>query len=386
MNTPTIIFIIVFSIIFSVLIFSQYKSRYNLQLQNYIDLENRFKTSITNINGYSMGKREFYISIPPKLNKKKKYPIVLLFHGGGSKAYTNQENKSVGILNYTELYKTDCICIAFQGQTSNNVHSWISAFPWMKSNPLDDVKFVETVVENVLQSNFAKEYIDKNSIYATGKSDGGEFCLYLYNNSSKIKLKGIAMVSAAHFTLNNVNNTEMVLSDTNKIEKGFDKINTLAIHGTKDQVMPFNGQHFLNEKALKKSLDDSNGSYWKTIDNSISYNAKDSNLNQSNTYTLNIENFWEQTSKNMTKNGNTINFGENNLSQMTQYMNDSEKTKSVIIKVHDQNHCWSGHAKSGPDSDKESNKQFDATSIICSFFGIDLSDSYSNKFSKNLKL
>ena len=39
------------------------------------------------------------------------------FHGGGEDTWNE---KGTGIMNYTEFDKTNSICIAFQGQISNN--------------------------------------------------------------------------------------------------------------------------------------------------------------------------------------------------------------------------------------------------------------------------
>lgn len=342
----------------------------------HINVHESKETDLENVREYKYQERKYFVSTPKNIEENKKYPVLLLFHGGGSEAddsnlsyaYQPKDNEKVGILNYTKLYEADCVTIAFQGQQSNNIFSWISAFPWMKANPQNDVDFVETVLDDILKSDFSKKHIN-DKIFAAGKSDGGEFCLYLNNNSKKIKLNGIAMISAAHFTLNNENEfiSKYLLNSDNKIG-----IDTISMHGTKDQVMPFNGKHFTNRKAIEDSLKEKE-SYWKTIDSNVQENP----LN-SNTYTVNIPNFWNSITDNM-EIQITKKFGIDNKSELKKYT-DTNNTRFYSIEVTDQNHCWSGHENSGPESSLEPNKQFDATAAICSFFNISLNKSYSNSF------
>ena len=60
------------------------------------------KTDNNQINKYILKSkfkdREFYIS-KPNIKTGKKYPIILLFHGGGEKAF---DKKGKGVLNYTK--------------------------------------------------------------------------------------------------------------------------------------------------------------------------------------------------------------------------------------------------------------------------------------------
>ena len=52
------------------------------------------------------------------------------------------------------------------------------------------------------------------------------------------------------------------------------------------------------------------------------------------------------------------------------FTNKDNKDVLIHIKIQEQNHCWSGHSNSGPDSSKPENHYFDATKEICSFFNI----------------
>lgn len=290
------------------------------------------KTSNTFIKKYILTdiKREFYISTPSCL--KRNLPIILLFHGGGEEPW-NEEG--TGIMNYTGLWSTNSICIAFKGQISNNRHSWQNAFPWLRYNIENDIMFVETVIERLKNSNFSK-YCNFNRIYASGKSDGGGFCFYLLEYSS-LNITKIGICSSAHFTLHSRLNTKY-LSNTIR------NIPILAVHGTGDIVMPFKGQHFLNKHAEEKA------EYWREIDPSLK-----------NTYTFDIPYFWNYIGYLFNKDKPTILDISNNITL-------SNWGNVKLITAKNQNHCWMGHKKSGPDSDKISNFQFDATSLICKFF------------------
>ena len=185
--------------------------------------------------------------------------------------------------------------------------------------------------------NETSKYCDFNRIYASGKSDGGGFCFYLLESSS-IKLNKIATCSAAHFTLDSTKNTAFL---SNKIQS----VPILAIHGTGDTVMPYGGQHFLNQNATKQA------EYWKKIDPTLT-----------NTYTFQIPYLWNYIGKL---------FDKTTKSSVTNFPNNSTLTSwgSVnLIAAKKQDHCWMGHENSGPNSNESSNKYFDATTLICSFF------------------
>lgn len=300
-----------------------------------------FKYVINNIKSNNNG-RTFYISIP---EKSEKMDLLFLFHGGGEEAYTVKNEK--GALNYTELYKSEAIVVSFQGQDSNNGHSWENAFPWLKIPIKNDVSFVEEVYEMIV-----KEKKIRKEINLTGKSDGAGFCFYLDLHSS-LPISKIGVCSGAHFILNNTTDFSIYEKAKQKATPKF------LIHGTSDQVMPFEGQHFTNSHAKKKAT------YWKKKDKKMS-----------NTYTANIISFFQFFSDPRCTR-------DYDFSVMT---HKGETTKSTIfksinnvslVKVKQQNHTWQGHTNSGPESDSIYNKQFDATVVLCKFFNIRLNSDYS---------
>jgi hypothetical protein len=70
-------------------------------------------------------------------------PILFGFHGGGETVVSKENN---GFLNYTSLANLGAIVIAPVGNDSNNGHSWINAFPWMKSNPANDLLLPQQII------------------------------------------------------------------------------------------------------------------------------------------------------------------------------------------------------------------------------------------------
>jgi poly(3-hydroxybutyrate) depolymerase len=290
-------------------------------------------TSNTSINKYTLtdSGRQFYLSFPSCFDGT--LPIVLLFHGGGEVPWNDD---GTGIMNYTGFWKTSCLCIAFQGQTANNGYSWENSFPWLQNNPKNDVNFVQTVIQQLKISSISK-HCNFDRIYASGKSDGGGFCFYLLEYSS-IKINKIATCSSAHFTLDSITNTGFL---SNQIKQ----VPILAIHGTGDTVMPYDGQHYLNQNAQTKAQ------YWKSIDPTLT-----------NTYTFNIPQLWTYIGNLFDK---TTLFSTKKLSDKT---NLTDWGSVKLITAEEQDHCWMGHENSGPNSNESSNKYFDATTLICNFF------------------
>ena len=122
--------------------------------------------------------------------------------------------------------------------------------------------------------------------------------------------------------------------------------------------MPYNGQHFRNRKAIRDA------EYWYT---------KDSTLE--NTYTAHIKNYFTEIaningSVEMKRIDNPK-YGRHKHYIEYIFRNSDHKDVLIHIKINGQNHCWSGHRDSGPDSDKLENHYFDATEKICKFFDIE---------------
>jgi predicted esterase len=315
--------------------------------------------------------------------KDEKLPIILLFHGNGEEIY-NTTPPTLGILNYTELYSVNALIIAFQGQPDKTLlTSWQTCFPVMIENPLDDVAFVNQVVSTLPNEIAGENYnvkINKNKIFAIGKSDGAGFALYLSIKNPQLKIKALGLCSGTYLALNNSINFGNI-TNQNFILPENCSIPLLEFHGTGDQVMPYSGTNYLTSAAINP---EGNPYNWINIDPDLvianyfeppefdQYYVK-----SSNTYTANILAYWINWSKkNQNKCFKLINYGNNLLFQWYNKSHCSKKKSNPVVHVQitNQNHDWSGHLYSGPDSDSVYNATLDATVIVCHFLKIDYSE------------
>lgn len=310
--------------------------------------------TINNVN------RNYNIIIP----KNKRITSILLgFHGGGE-----NQDEFLSYTNYAEI--NECV-IAPEGQRSNNSLTWQNAFPWLiNSSYENDVLFIDTILYNHFNVN--ENQLSIENIYLTGKSDGAGFAM-LFSNLSKYSsyIKGIGVCSGAYFGLDSITNfgavdeNNLFIGNYNtKIPKNIvipkKYIPITIFHGTGDQVMPFKGANYVNKNAYKSD------SLWNKIDTTV--NMIESKVS-SNTWTANNHNFVGYIV--FTNNLKLIN--SNRVG--TEYISNvySSTTNDMILNyiiISEQNHCWSGHKNSGPDSSESNNFYLDATYLITKFFNI----------------
>ena len=297
----------------------------------YDDQDQNLNNSCLNIYNKEINFEDRVNIIQYKNGINNKVPLVILFHGGGE---TPEQ-----ILNYSNFSKYDCVTLAVKGQVSNNRHSWKPAFPWMKKDPKDDNNYVDKLLDYIFddKNNFVdlNNKVDKNRIIVAGKSDGGGMAFqYIPNSKSNIiqnaKNKLVAMVSSAHFSIGEDNPEFDELLEYYKKNKIF----MIFLHGEGDTVIPIKGGKFHSEYA--EYMAKNKGSSWTDFEN---------------TY--------------------TINFGilENNLKIESLDTNNKVsvyKDNQIMYVKGPNNHTWPGHENSGPQSDKNENKIYDATFLIAS--------------------
>jgi len=257
----------------------------------------------------------------------KMLPVLFVFHGGGE---SPQE-----IMEYTGFFLINALVIAPFGQPSYNGHSWQNAFPWMFQPDVSDVSFVQQIIQEIPESINGVE-IDRECIFATGKSDGAGFTIYLATHTT-IQLRAIAVCSSALFCLDSG-------SDFGPLLRRNPTIPVLAVHGTEDSIMPYEGQKFENSAALEHCF----VGKWHTIDPSCQ-----------KTFSANIFNYWR-----FWGGGNPLEEGFINNQPVFYWENN------IHIRIVGGDHDWAGHINSGPNSDSTSNLSFDATAAICKFFNI----------------
>lgn len=199
--------------------------------------------------------REFIVSgcaddVPPD-----GLPIVFGFHGGGERLH---DQSGTGFLDFTDLSALHALVVVPVGNVSNNGHSWINAFPWMKPNPENDLDLPAALLDWI-GSRQDLPRTDLERVYVLGKSDGAGMSMALAcHRDPRVKLVGMALVSGAYFGLESA--TNFGLQD-HEICLPESPVRMMMIHGTGDQVMHYTGQNFLNTKALEHADD-----YWKSID------------------------------------------------------------------------------------------------------------------------
>jgi poly(3-hydroxybutyrate) depolymerase len=282
-------------------------------------------------------------------------PIVLGFHGGGERLH---DESGSGFLDFTGLSALHALVIVPVGNVSNNGHSWINAFPWMKPDPENDLLLPAALIDWIA-SRPDLPRADLHRVYALGKSDGAGMSMALAcHRDPRVNLVGVALVSGACFGLESATNFGR---EDHEICLPKFPVRMMIVHGTGDEVMPYLGQNFLNTKALAYASD-----YWTSIDPTASAAPP-----FSRTYTADIARYVETLSIRVFHCGG---FNETPFGSVTTLAVGRECDAPFhVLTVRGGNHVWPGHAKSGPDSGQYPNMDFDATAEIARFFSIPMS-------------
>jgi poly(3-hydroxybutyrate) depolymerase len=313
------------------------------------------------VNGYT----RYYLAI--NFRKPIASNTVLLCFPGGSETMYD-------FINYTGFAAMNNYILVFQGQPCGNTFSWQNAFPWLlKTGYQHDVKFIDSVLDIYFNTI-------NPSLFLTGKSDGAGFAI-LYSHLSRYKpyMNGIGVCSSALYGVNSAANIGLYNSK-NVYETARDHVRIpyniivpksdiplFIIHGTGDTVMPFTGQNYLDATAY---ADRQNGPFytlWKSVDPSLNGPPSVPSV-VSNTYTANIATYISDS------------VALNALAVHSEYVGTGYSATAYLspndvmnfITIQKQNHCWSGHTNSGPDSGGKSNLLLDATYLFALFFRMDL--------------
>jgi poly(3-hydroxybutyrate) depolymerase len=299
--------------------------------------------------------REFIVSgcaddVPPD-----GLPIVFGFHGGGEQLH---DESGSGFLDFTDLSALHALVIVPVGNVSNNGHSWINAFPWMKPHPENDLLLPAALIDWIAWRPDLPR-ADLRRVYALGKSDGAGMSMALAcHRDPRVNLVGVALVSGAYFGLESATNFGR---EDHEICLPEFPVRMMMVHGTGDQVMPYSGQNFLNPKALAHADD-----YWTSIDPTASAAPP-----SSRTYTADIARYVETLSSRVF---HCAGFDERPFGSATTLAVGRECDAPFhVLTVRGGNHVWPGHAMSGPDSGRYPNMDFDATAEIARFFSIPMS-------------
>ena len=173
-----------------------------------------------NINGeitVNGTKRTYILHLPKNYSESGKYPLVLIFHGGGGNAAQMQNYMKMDPIADREGF----ITVYPQGL---NKHWNDGRELDQKVSSNDDLSFVKQLLDTV--SNHYN--INKERIFSTGISNGGFMSIFLSYKLSD-RLLAVAPVCA---------------SIPDKIYPDFhpsQPISILLINGTKDPLVPFEG-------------------------------------------------------------------------------------------------------------------------------------------------
>ena len=110
---------------------------------------------MSNISQNRIGKLNYLRFEPADFSENKKYPLIIHFHGAGSRGDNVEILKDQSIMQYANDTK-DFPFVMFLPQCSAN--TWFDLFEQLKA-------FVKTVV--------ALPYVDKNKVFLSGVSMGG---------------------------------------------------------------------------------------------------------------------------------------------------------------------------------------------------------------------
>lgn len=159
--------------------------------------------------------RTYRISIPRGYEASTPMPLVLGFHGNGSDGAEFQ--------NYTGLPTLPAITVFPDGDLNDGKRSWQGA-PY--AGDADDVAFVSDLLDSIE----SEHCIDLNRVFATGKSNGGGMVSVLACHL-RDRFSAFAPVAGAYYP---------------QATEGCDYSTPtpiLAIHGTGDETMHYDGGH-----------------------------------------------------------------------------------------------------------------------------------------------
>ncbi len=182
--------------------------------------------------------REYIIYLPASYSGGEPVPLVLNFHGFGSNA---QEQMYYG--DFRSIADTAGFLIVHpQGTLFNGIPHW-NVGGWTGGSTVDDVGFTEALIDSL-----ANEYtIDTTRVYSTGMSNGG-FMSFLLACQLSEKITAIASVTGS-MTTETYNNSNPQHPTP-----------ILQIHGTADDVVPYNGTEGM--KPIEEVL-----AYWVDYNN-----------------------------------------------------------------------------------------------------------------------
>ena len=199
-------------------------------------------------NGMTMPYRLF---LPPNYNPQKKYPLLLAFHGAGSRGDDNLKQLRSWIAGWMdEKVQEKNPCIILMPQCPKN-QKWVNV-PWEKGSyafkdiPISKpMKLVKELFDKVL----LEKAIDKNRIYVMGVSMGGYGAWNFLMRYPKIIAAVVPICGG---------------SDPSMAKK-IKKTPIWAFHGDKDTTVPLSGSTDMIESLYKQKNNKARLTIYKDI-------------------------------------------------------------------------------------------------------------------------
>jgi len=170
--------------------------------------------------------RDYLVHTPIDYNANKDYPLIINMHGLGGNRDQQQlysQFDRVGDTAGVIIVYPQGLAVNFQGQ--NQTH-WNAGF----GTGVDDVGFLTKMLDQI-----SLDYsVDEKRVYSTGMSNGGYMSYYLACEAGD-RLTAIASVTGS-MVFNVFRNCQPSQS-----------IPALQIHGTRDAVVPFNGNPSIDD-------------------------------------------------------------------------------------------------------------------------------------------
>lgn len=158
--------------------------------------------------------RTYALHLPPGHDRSRATPLVVAFHGASG---THQFAEDMGLFRAAD--RLGFIVVAPDG-IGGDWALGCGGCTLADRSGIDDVRFVQTLFGQVSQHLS----VDRNRIYAAGRSDGATFT---YRLGCSIPLAGIAVVSGT-------------MIGSGRCEP-LRPVPLIAFHGTADPVIPFSG-------------------------------------------------------------------------------------------------------------------------------------------------
>lgn len=179
--------------------------------------------------------RDYLIHIPDQVAESKRpAPLVLVFHGGGSGARSMRSYS-----RFDEVADEHGFVVVYPDGTGSGWNDGRESPPIGASEEsVDDVAFIRELIATLS----ARIPIDRDRIYATGISNGAMFSLRLGCELGEV-LAAIAPVAGSL--------PEPLLGRCRPARP----ISLLLIHGTNDEIVPYNGGPVIQERGRVAGVD-----------------------------------------------------------------------------------------------------------------------------------